>query len=128
MVNRLTVFASLSTGIVNGTIFTTLCVRSLLLRSGNRVLTVLCRPSILSSIWGAPNQGRNFGFVSYACFCGTTAFSYLYAFVADSHTTAGEDVCRGPQCWQTTFWLSSAASLLAIFFTGVLWRKWRSRV
>ncbi|KAI0724111.1 MFS general substrate transporter [Fomitopsis betulina] len=100
---------SLSTGIVNGTIFTTL-------------------PSILSSIWGAPNQGRNFGFVSYACFCGTTAFSYLYAFVADSHTRTGEDVCRGPQCWQTTFWLSSAASLLAICFTGVLWRKWRSRV
>ncbi|CCL98441.1 uncharacterized protein FIBRA_00438 [Fibroporia radiculosa] len=58
---------SISTGIVNGTIFTML-------------------PSILSSIWGSQDQGRNFGFISYMCFIGTTAFSYLYAFVADSHT------------------------------------------
>ncbi|TFY65489.1 hypothetical protein EVJ58_g1957 [Rhodofomes roseus] len=100
---------SLATGIVNGAIFTTL-------------------PSILSSIWGAPNQGRNFGFVSYTCFFGTTAFSYLYAFVADSHTAPGEGACHGIQCWQTTFWLGSAASLLATCFAIVLWRKWRSRV
>ncbi|KZT68203.1 MFS general substrate transporter, partial [Daedalea quercina L-15889] len=100
---------SLSTGIVNGAIFTML-------------------PSILSSIWGAPNQGRNFGFVSYICFFGTTAFSYLYAFVADSHTSTGAGVCQGVQCWQTTFWLSSAASLLATCFTVVLYRKWKSRV
>jgi len=100
---------SLGTGIVNGTIFTTL-------------------PSIVSSIWGAPNQGRNFGFISYTCFFGTTAFSYLYAFVADSHTAPGDGVCHGVQCWETTFWLSSAASLLATGFAAVLWRKWRSRV
>ncbi|KAH9934659.1 MFS general substrate transporter [Fomitopsis serialis] len=100
---------SVGTGIVNGAIFTTL-------------------PSILSSIWGAPNQGRNFGFVSYTCFFGTATFSYLYAFVADSHTAPGEGVCHGVQCWETTFWLSSAASLLATGFAAVLWRKWNSRV
>ncbi|KZT11258.1 MFS general substrate transporter [Laetiporus sulphureus 93-53] len=100
---------SVSTGIANGTVFTML-------------------PSILSSIWGSPNQGRNFGFVSYTCFFGTTAFAYLYAFVADSHTASDDGVCHGAQCWRLTFWLSAVAALLSTCFSFLLWRKWKARV
>ncbi|PCH38118.1 MFS general substrate transporter [Wolfiporia cocos MD-104 SS10] len=100
---------SISTGIVNGTVFTTM-------------------PSLLASIWGAPNQGRNFGFISYTCFVGTTAFSYLYAFVAISHTLPEDGVCHGPQCWRFTFWLSVGTSLVAMLLSVLLWRKWSARV
>lgn len=100
---------SISTGIANGTIFTML-------------------PSILTSIWGLPNQGRNFGFISYACFIGTTAFSYLYAFVADSHTSPDQGICHGVQCWRTTFWVSAAATLFSTGLCCLLWNRWKTRV
>ncbi|KAI0928599.1 hypothetical protein AcW2_004559 [Taiwanofungus camphoratus] len=100
---------SVSTGIVNGTIFTML-------------------PSIISAIWGPPNQGRNFGFVSYTCFVGTTAFCYLYAFVAAQHTAPGEGVCHGTQCWYLTFWLSAGTGMVSTCLCTLLRRKWKVRV
>ncbi|GLB35054.1 putative MFS general substrate transporter [Lyophyllum shimeji] len=48
------------------------------------VFTIL--PSIVSSGWGPPNLGRNFGFLTYAPFIGTPLFSYLYAFVSAANT------------------------------------------
>ncbi|TCD60535.1 putative monocarboxylate transporter mch1 [Steccherinum ochraceum] len=102
-------FLSVGVGIVYGTTFTIL-------------------PGILSSIWGLPNLGRNFGIISYAPFFGTTFFSYIYAFVADHHTSPSETACKGVECWQTTFWFSTMITLVAACGSGVLWRRWKGRV
>ncbi|KAI0082743.1 MFS general substrate transporter [Panus rudis PR-1116 ss-1] len=100
---------SLGVGVVYGTTFTVL-------------------PGILSSIWGLPNLGRNFGIISYAPFVGTTVFSYLYAFVADHYTSPGEDACSGVACWKLTFWLSAGFAITAVGISGFLWKRWRGRV
>lgn len=81
-------------------------------------------PSIISSIWGLKNMGRNFGIVMYAPFVGNPIFSYLYAFVSQSHTV-GEGICRGRECWQTTFRFTTMTSLLALIIATVLWRQWK---
>ncbi|CAL1704917.1 unnamed protein product [Somion occarium] len=100
---------SIGIGIVYGTTFTIL-------------------PSILSSIWGLPNLGRNFGIISYAPFVGTTLFSYLYAFVAAAFTSPSEDTCSGVICWRLTFWLSTMLAVAAAGGSLILWRKWSGRV
>ncbi|KAF9453242.1 MFS general substrate transporter [Macrolepiota fuliginosa MF-IS2] len=84
-------------------------------------------PSIVSSIWGLKNLGRNFGILMYAPFIGTPMFSYFYAFVSQSHTTGG-GICRGPECWQTTFRVATVTSLLALAIATTLWRQWRGRL
>ncbi|KAJ7470654.1 MFS general substrate transporter [Mycena latifolia] len=81
-------------------------------------------PSIITSVWGVQNAGRNFGIVVYAPLIGTTIFSYLYAFISAYHTPA-DDFCRGPSCWQFTFWISAGSQLVAIFCGLVLWRGWK---
>ena len=86
------------------------------------------RPGILSSIWGLTNLGRNFGYVSYAAFVGTTVFSYLYAFIAAQHVPLGETACKGIQCWQSTFWISVGTAIVACIVSFILWRRWRARV
>ncbi len=83
---------------------------------------------MLSSIWGLPNLGRNFGIISYTAFVGTTVFSYIYAFVAARHVAPGENACAGVQCWRATFWVGTATSLLACGAALFLWRRWRHRV
>ncbi|KAI0636820.1 MFS general substrate transporter [Trametes polyzona] len=85
-------------------------------------------PGVLSSIWGLPNLGRNFGIISYTAFVGTTVFSYIYAFVAARHVPPGENACVGVECWRATFWVSTATSLLACGAAVVLWRRWKDRV
>ncbi|KAI9065126.1 MFS general substrate transporter [Trametes sanguinea] len=85
-------------------------------------------PGVLSSIWGLPNLGRNFGIISYTAFVGTTIFSYLYAFIAERHVPPGENACIGVGCWQSTFWISAATSLVACCSALVLWKKWKHRV
>ncbi|KAH9857031.1 MFS general substrate transporter [Lenzites betulinus] len=85
-------------------------------------------PGIMSSIWGLPNLGRNFGIISYAAFVGTPVFSYLYALVAARHVAPGETACTGVQCWRATFSIGAATSLLACGAGVVLWRRWRHRV
>ncbi|KAI0363478.1 MFS general substrate transporter [Pilatotrama ljubarskyi] len=100
---------SVGTGIAYGSTFTVL-------------------PGILSSIWGLPNLGRNFGIISYTAFVGTTVFSYLYAFVAARHVRPGENACIGVDCWRTTFWIATGTSMLACFASLVLWRRWKDRV
>jgi len=89
-------------------------------------------PGILSSIWGIPNLGRNFGIVSYAPFLGTTIFSYVYAFLADFKMSPEEKEggkgCEGVKCWKATFWI---CVLLLTGATGccvVLWKRWKGRV
>ncbi|KAF7778809.1 hypothetical protein Agabi119p4_3154 [Agaricus bisporus var. burnettii] len=84
-------------------------------------------PSIVSSVWGLKHLGRNFGILMYAPFAGTPMFSYLYAFVSQSHSTSG-GICRGTECWKTTFRLTSFTSLLAVFIALALWRQWRGRL
>lgn len=91
-------------------------------------MTPYIRPGILSSIWGLPNLGRNFGVISYAPFFGTTFFSYVYAFVAAENTSPMETVCRGVKCWRSTFWFSTGITSLAACGSGVLWRRWKGRV
>ncbi|TBU65667.1 MFS general substrate transporter [Dichomitus squalens] len=85
-------------------------------------------PGILSSIWGLNNLGRNFGYISYAAFIGTTVFSYLYAFIAARHVPPGETACKGVRCWQSTFWISVGMAIVACIVSFVLWRRWRARV
>ncbi|PIL24136.1 hypothetical protein GSI_13888 [Ganoderma sinense ZZ0214-1] len=85
-------------------------------------------PGILSSIWGLNHLGRNFGYISYAAFVGTTVFSYLYAFIASRHVAPGETACGGVKCWQSTFGISIGTSFLACFAAFVLWRQWKARV
>ncbi|RDB20968.1 putative transporter MCH1 [Hypsizygus marmoreus] len=99
---------SVSTGIAYGAVFTVL-------------------PSIISSVWGVPNLGRNFGIMTYAPFLGTPLFSYLYAFV--SAANARETIiCQGVSCWRTTFWVSCGTSMLAFCGSVVLWKQWKGRV
>ncbi|KAJ7156094.1 MFS general substrate transporter [Mycena crocata] len=81
-------------------------------------------PSIITSVWGAQNAGRNFGIVVYAPLTGTTLFSYLYAFISAHHTPDG-GYCQGPACWQATFWVSAVAQVAAILGGLVLWRGWK---
>lgn len=84
-------------------------------------------PSLVSSMWGIENLGRNFGVLTYAPFLGTPAFSYFYAFNAASHSDDGV-VCRGIQCWSTTFSWYTAIAIVACGVTGYLWRSWRDQV
>lgn len=99
------------------------------------VFTVL--PSIVSSVWGLSNLGRNFGILTYAPFIGTPLFSYLYAFVSASHVAGdagGEDgsddaiVCKGVSCWQLTFATTTVAAMVSLLLSAVLWRRWKGRV
>jgi hypothetical protein len=98
-------------------------------------------PSIVSSVWGISNLGRNFGIMMYAPFLGTPIFSYLYAFVAAAHspvpvveggTGGAEDgaaeLCRGPQCWLLTFEVSAVVTAAAFGVTLYLWRVWKWKV
>ncbi|TFK42691.1 major facilitator superfamily domain-containing protein [Crucibulum laeve] len=89
------------------------------------IFTVL--PSIMSSVWGIDNLGRNFGMMMFAPFTGTPLFSYIYAFVSASHSSGG-GICEGRSCWQTTFWTSFSASILAMFISAILWKRWHDRV
>ncbi|KAF9242096.1 MFS general substrate transporter [Melanogaster broomeanus] len=73
-------------------------------------------PSLVSSVWGLSNSGRNFGLITYAPFLGTPVFSYLYAFIAAAHSPDadggvedGIEMCKGPQCWGLTFEVSAVA-------------------
>ncbi|KAJ7489823.1 MFS general substrate transporter [Mycena galericulata] len=81
-------------------------------------------PSIIASVWGARNAGRNFGLVVYAPLTGTTIFSYIYAHVS-AHHTPRDDFCRGSSCWQSTFWISAGAQAVAILCGVILWRGWK---
>ncbi|KAG2157356.1 MFS general substrate transporter [Suillus clintonianus] len=84
-------------------------------------------PSLVSSAWGIENLGRNFGILTYAPFLGTPAFSYFYAFNAASHSSDGA-VCKGIECWSTTFSWYTAIAFAACGVTGYLWRSWRDQV
>lgn len=84
-------------------------------------------PSLVSSTWGIENLGRNFGILTYAPFLGTPAFSYFYAFNAASHSSDGV-VCKGVECWSTTFSLYTVIAIAACGVTGYLWRSWRDQV
>ncbi|KAI6140801.1 MFS general substrate transporter [Pisolithus tinctorius] len=90
------------------------------------VFTIL--PSLVSSIWGIHNLGRNYGILIYAPFLGTPVFSYLYAFVAVEHTPADGGVCMGVRCWRATFEVSGVAAALAFVATLWLWKAWRGKV
>lgn len=85
-------------------------------------------PSLLSSIWGIHNLGRNYGVLIYAPFLGTPAFSYLYAFVAAGHAPADGSVCTGVECWRATFEVSGGIVALAFVATLWLWKAWRGKV
>lgn len=86
------------------------------------VFTVL--PSIMSSIWGMKNLGRNFGIMMYAPFLGNPIFSYLYAFVSESHAVNG-DICRGRICFELVFRTVVGCQLVACAVSLFLWGKWR---
>ncbi|KAF8078054.1 MFS general substrate transporter [Lyophyllum atratum] len=90
------------------------------------VFTVL--PSIVSSGWGPPDLGRNFGFMTYAPFIGTPLFSYLYAFISASNARESTGICEGTICWRATFWVTCATSTLAFLGSLVLWKHWHGRV
>ncbi|KAF8636738.1 hypothetical protein AX17_003541 [Amanita inopinata Kibby_2008] len=89
------------------------------------VFTVL--PSIVSVIWGADNVGRNFGILMLATFTGTPVFSYIYAFVSQSHTTAN-GLCIGRGCWHLTFWICCGTSLASFLLSIMMWIRWKGRL
>ncbi|TFK29833.1 hypothetical protein FA15DRAFT_663109 [Coprinopsis marcescibilis] len=86
------------------------------------VFTVL--PSITSSIWGMKNLGRNFGVLMYAPFVGNPIFSYLYAFISESHASEGS-ICQGRVCWQTTFNVAVLTCILSLLITFILGGRWK---
>ncbi|KAI5987318.1 MFS general substrate transporter [Pisolithus marmoratus] len=90
------------------------------------IFTVL--PSLVSSIWGIHNLGRNYGILINAPFFGTPTFSYLYAFVAAAHAPADGGMCTGVQCWRATFGVSAGVAALALVATLRLWKAWRGKV
>ncbi|KIJ16677.1 hypothetical protein PAXINDRAFT_98498 [Paxillus involutus ATCC 200175] len=82
-------------------------------------------PSLVSSVWGLPNLGRNSGIIIYAPFLGTPVFSYLYAFVAAAHSPTIEggtrgieddaaELCMSPQCWLPTSEVSANQPLMPV--------------
>ncbi|KAI6040633.1 MFS general substrate transporter [Pisolithus marmoratus] len=85
-------------------------------------------PSLVSSIWGIHNLGRNYGILINAPFFGTPTFSYLYAFVAAAHAPADGSMCIGVQCWRATFVVSAGVAALALVATLRLWKAWRGKV
>ncbi|KAF8120805.1 MFS general substrate transporter [Boletus edulis] len=86
-------------------------------------------PSLVSSIWGLSNLGRNYGIMTYAPFLGTPSFSYLYAFSSDAGSASSQDeACRGTACWTFTFKVSALAATLACVTSVYLWRAWKGRV
>ena len=82
------------------------------------------RPSIMSTVWGVNNMGRNFGIITYAAFVGTPFFSYLYAFIAEQNARDGS-VCIGTRCWSLTIWIAIGSTILACLTSGLMWRRWR---
>ncbi|KAF8575793.1 MFS general substrate transporter [Ramaria rubella] len=96
------------------------------------VFTVL--PSLIASIWGNATLARNFGLITYSPFIGTSAFSYLYAFVASAATDTrdkdgySEGACVGKRCWRLTFSICACTGLVAATSSAVLWKRWRGRV
>lgn len=86
------------------------------------IFTVM--PSIISSMWGIKNVGRNFGLLMYAPFTGNPIFSYMYAFVSDAHSH-GYGICEGRDCWQLTFWVSFGALIVSCLTSLVLWNRWK---
>jgi len=99
---------SVATGVTYGTTFTIL-------------------PSIVSSVWGKADSGRNFGLITYAPFFGTTLFSYLYAFVS-AHNSVNGGVCNGVTCWSLTFWVCTGAALLSFVASILLGQRWKGLV
>ncbi|KAI6043419.1 MFS general substrate transporter [Pisolithus marmoratus] len=85
-------------------------------------------PSLVSSIWGIHNLGRNYGILINAPFFGTPTFSYLYAFVAAAHAPADGSMCTGVQCWRATFGVSAGVAALALVASLRLWKAWRGKV
>ena len=116
---------SVNTGAAYGITFTILCVTSTLFLHVTQSLP--SRPSIVYTIWGHKDFGRNFGILTYAPFFGTPIFSYLYAFVSD-HNNIGAGVCTGIACWSSTFWVIIGASLLSCVASTLLWRRWAGLV
>ncbi|KAN0133799.1 Major facilitator superfamily domain containing protein [Lactarius tabidus] len=90
-------------------------------------ITFTILPSIVYTIWGHKDFGRNFGIMTYAPFFGTPLFSYLYAFVSD-HNNVGAGVCTGIACWSSTFWVITGASLVSCVASTLLWRRWAGLV
>ncbi|KAH9001232.1 major facilitator superfamily domain-containing protein [Lactarius akahatsu] len=90
-------------------------------------ITFTIIPSIVSTIWGNRDFGRNFGIMTYAPFFGTPLFSYLYAFVSD-HNNVGAGVCTGIACWSSTFWVITGTTLLSCVASTLLWRRWAGLV
>ncbi|KAH9079449.1 MFS general substrate transporter [Lactarius deliciosus] len=90
-------------------------------------ITFTILPSIMSTIWGNRDFGRNFGIMTYAPFFGTPLFSYLYAFVSD-HNNVGAGVCTGIACWSSTFWVITGTTLLSCVASTLLWRRWAGLV
>ncbi|KAI0343109.1 MFS general substrate transporter [Trametopsis cervina] len=85
-------------------------------------------PGLLTSIWGAPNLGRNFGVISYAPFVGTSIYAYLYAFMAERHNQDTQGTCKGAGCWQSTFAVCIVTLSVTLAGSLILWRRWRGRV
>ncbi|KAF9532286.1 major facilitator superfamily domain-containing protein [Crepidotus variabilis] len=94
--------------------------------SYSSVFTIL--PSLISSLWGMQNMGRNFGLMMYAPFIGTPTFSYLYAFVSARYTPAGIGICSGRACWEPTFAFSIVSSFVAFTISCIMWRRWKGRI
>jgi hypothetical protein len=117
--------SSVNTGVAYGITFTILCVNSTFLSHVTHSLP--SRPSIVYTIWGHKDFGRNFGIMTYAPFFGTPLFSYLYAFVSD-HNNVGAGVCTGIACWSSTFWVITGASLVSCVASTLLWRRWAGLV
>ena len=84
------------------------------------------RPSILSAIWGMDDVGRNFGILMMSPFAGTSVFSYMYAFISQSHSSGG--ICIGRGCWRLTFWISAITSLTSASLGVILWLRWKGRL
>ncbi|KAF8509243.1 MFS general substrate transporter [Gautieria morchelliformis] len=96
------------------------------------IFTVL--PSLIASIWGNTTLARNFGLITYFPFVGTSAFSYLYAFVASAATETkdgdgySEGACVGKHCWSVTFCICAGCGLVAASCSAFLWKRWRGQV
>ncbi|KAG1754510.1 MFS general substrate transporter [Suillus lakei] len=56
-----------------------------------------------------------------------SAFTILPSLVSSTHSSDG-GVCKGIECWSTTFSWYTAIAFAACGVTGYLWRSWRDQV
>ena len=85
-------------------------------------------PIIISVVWGVENFGTNWGIVAMVPAAGAAVWGIIYSTVYENaaegspSSGAGDLLCSGQRCYQSTFWAMAASVWLACGFWLWAWR------